>query len=97
MATHASILAWEIPWTQEPKGYSSRGHKELDTTQIKQGCESCIQAEKRLKPLSLGTDTISCFVSTACNAFQNPPWGHLSGTIHTHPPPHSSPRMHVTG
>ena len=26
-----SILAWEIPWTEEPGGYSSRGHKELYT------------------------------------------------------------------
>ena len=22
MATHSSILAWEIPWTEEPVGYS---------------------------------------------------------------------------
>ena len=22
MATHSSILAWEIPWTAEPGGYS---------------------------------------------------------------------------
>ena len=31
MATHSSILAWEIPWTEEPGslvGYSPRGHKE---------------------------------------------------------------------
>ena len=31
MATHSSILAWKIPWTEEP-GYSSVGRKELDTT-----------------------------------------------------------------
>ena len=30
MATHSSILAWEIPWTAEP-GYHPWGHKELDT------------------------------------------------------------------
>ena len=29
MATHSRILAWEIPWTEELVGYSSRGHKEL--------------------------------------------------------------------
>jgi len=23
MATHSSILAWEIPWTEDPGGYSS--------------------------------------------------------------------------
>ena len=25
MATHSSILAWEIPWTEEPAGLQSRG------------------------------------------------------------------------
>ena len=33
MATQCSILAWEIPWTEEPGGYSSWGCKELDTTE----------------------------------------------------------------
>ena len=31
MATHSSILSWEIPWTEEAT-VSPRGHKELDTT-----------------------------------------------------------------
>ena len=34
MATHSGILAWEIPWTQEPGGlHSLWGCKELDTTE----------------------------------------------------------------
>ena len=33
MATHSSTLAWKIPWTEEPAGYSPWGHKELDTTE----------------------------------------------------------------
>ena len=32
MATHSSILAWRIPWTEEPGVLQSMGHKELDTT-----------------------------------------------------------------
>ena len=32
-ATHSSIPAWEIPWTEEPVGYSPWGHKESDTTE----------------------------------------------------------------
>ena len=33
MATHSSILAWKIPWTEEPGGlYSQWGHKESDMT-----------------------------------------------------------------
>ena len=27
MATHASILAWEIPWTEEPGGLQPMGSK----------------------------------------------------------------------
>ena len=34
MATHSSILAWKIPWTEEPVDYSPRGHTELDTTEL---------------------------------------------------------------
>ena len=33
MITHTSILAWRIPWTEEPVGYSPWGHKELDMTE----------------------------------------------------------------
>ena len=33
MATHSSILAWRIPWTEEPSGYSPCGHNESDTTE----------------------------------------------------------------
>ena len=33
MAPHSSILAWEIPWTEEPGGLQSRGRKELDVTE----------------------------------------------------------------
>ena len=32
MATHFSILAWEIPWTEEPGRLQSMGSQELDTT-----------------------------------------------------------------
>ena len=33
MATHSSILAWRIPWTEELGGYRPWGHKESDTTE----------------------------------------------------------------
>ena len=29
MATHSSILAWEIPWTEEPGGQQSRGSQRV--------------------------------------------------------------------
>ena len=33
MATHSSILAWRIPWTEEP-GCSPWGGKESGTTEL---------------------------------------------------------------
>ena len=33
MATHSSILAWRIPWTEESGRLQSMGSQELDTTE----------------------------------------------------------------
>ena len=33
MATHSSILAWEIPWIEEPGGLQSIMLQESDTTE----------------------------------------------------------------
>ena len=32
IATHSSIFAWEISWTEEPGGLQSMGLQESDTT-----------------------------------------------------------------
>ena len=32
MSTHTRILAWKIPWTEEPGGLKSTGSQESDTT-----------------------------------------------------------------
>ena len=58
MATHSSILAWRIPWTEKLGGLQLMGRKELDTAgqeatvrtghgttdwfQIKGVCQGCI-------------------------------------------------------
>ena len=34
MVTHPSILAWRIPWTEEPLGNGSWGRKQLDMTEV---------------------------------------------------------------
>ena len=31
MATHSSILAWKIPWTEEPGGLQSMGSQKSQT------------------------------------------------------------------
>ena len=33
MATHSSILAWGIPWTEEPGGLQSTVSQKTDTTE----------------------------------------------------------------
>ena len=33
MATHSSILAWKIPWTEDPGRLQSKGSQESDTTE----------------------------------------------------------------
>ena len=34
MSTHFSILAWKIPWTEEPGGHSPWGLRELAMTEV---------------------------------------------------------------
>ena len=34
MATHSNILAWRIPWTEEPGGLQSMGLQESDMTEV---------------------------------------------------------------
>ena len=34
MAPHSRILAWRIPWTEEPGGYSSWGRRESETIDL---------------------------------------------------------------
>ena len=38
MATHSSILAWEIPWTEEPGGLESMGSQ-----RVRHNCATFIQ------------------------------------------------------
>ena len=33
MATHSSILAWKIPWAEQPGGLQFTGSQESDTTE----------------------------------------------------------------
>ena len=34
MATHSSIFAWRISWTEEPGGCNPVGHKESNMTEV---------------------------------------------------------------
>ena len=59
MATHSSILAWRILWTEEPGGLQSMGVTELDTTKREHAlcfyCNSNVnQPRVCLHPLPFG-------------------------------------------
>ena len=43
MATHSSILAWRIPRSEEPSGYSPQGRKESDMTELTHACKEKIR------------------------------------------------------
>ena len=45
MATHSSILAWKIPWTEEPGGLQSMGPEELDKTEQLHFHFPCFQSD----------------------------------------------------
>ena len=55
MATHSTILDWEIPWTEEPGGYSPWRRTESDTTECHpHKVVSCLRYADDCKPLGSG-------------------------------------------
>ena len=51
MANHASTVAWEIPWTEVPVGYSPWGCKESDMTEQLHSCmNECVLSICRCLP-----------------------------------------------
>ena len=48
MATHSSILAWRIAWTEEPGGLQPWGHRESDRTERRIFSLSCFHGQHLL-------------------------------------------------
>ena len=53
MATHSSILAWRIPWTEKPDSIQLMGSQESNMTVTEHACMSigCCQLEAVLASL----------------------------------------------
>ena len=68
MATHSSILAWEIPWTEELVCFSPQGHKESDTTEAAEHAPSMSGIMGELRTQRLIRDVVPALVQ----------WGTLS-------------------
>ena len=63
MSTYSSILAWNIPWTEEPVDYSPWGRKESYMTErlshsFLVNCE-CLNDKDHGKPIILSPETAS--------------------------------------
>ena len=52
MATHSSILAWEIPWTEEPGGLQSMGWHRVEMTEVTEQQHDKGQSRKQAANLS---------------------------------------------
>ena len=64
MATHSSVLAWEIPWTEEPGRLQSMGLQRVGHDLVTKHTRTYIVAMKTLsyhKPLSSQTKSITQF------------------------------------
>ena len=57
MTTHSSILAWRIPWTEEPGGLQSMGHKESDKTEVTQHSRGYRREHGAGRPEQSGRET----------------------------------------
>ena len=53
MATHSSVLAWIIPWTEEPGRLQSMGLKELGQKKKKKKAIAFTIASKRIRYLGI--------------------------------------------
>ena len=43
MAAHSSVLAWEIPWTEEPGGLQSKGSQSVGLKRLKRLSTQCME------------------------------------------------------
>ena len=46
MGCNSQLLAWKIPWMEEPGGLQSMGSLESDTTSQKEEKPTCVKMEK---------------------------------------------------
>ena len=88
MATHSSILAWKIPWTEEPVDYSPWDLKESDMTEqlsihrcvitflpkSKSLLISCLQSPSAviLEPKKIKSLTVSIVSPSICHEVMEP-------------------------
>ena len=71
MATHSSILACTIPWTEELTDYSPWDHKESNTTEVTE--HACIYEYL----LCASPEDINIAIPTLCSSYPHFDWFHI--------------------
>ena len=69
MATHSSILAWEIPWTEEPGGLQSMGSQRVRHDLVTKQQQSRVESMNPLHPLINPFTLIYCWLKETSIAF----------------------------
>ena len=82
MATHSSILAWEIPWTEEPGGLQSMGSERVRGNWVTEHTHSWFTVESyclvtKLKKKPKGGDAFMVFPPLLSSIYLEFKW--LSG------------------
>ena len=96
MAIHSSILAWEIPWTEEPAWLQSIGLQRFGhDLATKQQQEQLILSWVPADPPSHNKGPAAIHHSIMKTVHQNWAWVEPEGTRMSHEPVAQSPRHHL--
>ena len=63
MATHSSVLAWRIPWTEEPGELWSMGSQRVRHT-TEATWHACRHAQRKVIGVNIFNENSSCFVES---------------------------------
>ena len=72
MATHSSILAWKMPWTEEPEGLQSMGWQRVrhETTILRKSKKNKSNSQKKLSQ-TMSRDLSNLDLSSPHSTSQN--------------------------
>ena len=82
MATHSSLPAWRILWTEEPEGYSPWGCKEPGTTEATYHAHTGLRSQRYARLYTLPREATDYMCHSFHSLCQLPP---LSKQLHSSP------------
>ena len=82
MASHSSILAWRLPWAEEPGGLRSTGSQSVWTTEWLSTAEYSVSPWRTLPapPLPVSSFALVCMLTQPCPTFWDPMDGSPPGS-----------------